>query len=65
MININKECFFFFEIPLKYSPSSTRDNVSISERFFVMSRIRSSSKEEFLFILDLYSIYKFTSKNKF
>ncbi len=33
-----------FNIPWKYSPSSTRDNASISERLFVISRIRSSSR---------------------
>lgn len=32
------------DLPLKYSPSSTRDNVSISERLCVISRIRSSSE---------------------
>ena len=34
-------------LPLKYSPSSTRDNASISERLSVISRIRSSSRKAF------------------
>ncbi len=44
-MDVNKKGIF--KLPSKDFPSRTRDNVSISERLFVISRIRSSSREEF------------------